>query len=94
MARRSQIEVDERDQLAAAEDRVVRTGVVMADPGPVETTKDPLYGVPMASVRQIQVTFDCAEPERSNSQDLWMRNLDQAAAASVVSSSAVGRSTS
>jgi hypothetical protein len=33
--------------------------------GPVETTKDPcLYGVPMASVKQFQVTFDCAEPER------------------------------
>ena len=23
-----------------------------------------LYGVPMASVKQVQVTFDCAEPER------------------------------
>jgi len=33
--------------------------------GPVETAKDPrLYGGPMASVKQIQVTFDCAEPER------------------------------
>jgi hypothetical protein len=31
----------------------------------VETTKDPgLYGGLMASVKQIQVTFDCAEPER------------------------------
>lgn len=28
-------------------------------------TKDPaLYGGPMASVKQFQVTFDCAEPER------------------------------
>ncbi|SCE68622.1 PIN domain [Micromonospora haikouensis] len=33
-------------------------------------------------------------PEESNSQDLWMRNLDQAAAVSVVTGSAVGRSTS
>jgi hypothetical protein len=33
--------------------------------GPVETAKDPrLYGGPMAPVKQIQVTFDCAEPER------------------------------
>ncbi len=31
----------------------------------MDTTVRPrLYGGPMASVRQIQVTFDCAEPER------------------------------
>ncbi len=37
----------------------------LARGGPVETTKDPrLYGGPMASVKQFQVTFDCAEPER------------------------------
>ena len=24
----------------------------------------PLYGVPMSSVKQVQVTFDCADPER------------------------------
>jgi hypothetical protein len=30
-----------------------------------ETTNDPApYGGPMASVKQVQVTFDCAEPER------------------------------
>ena len=33
--------------------------------GPAETAKGPrLYGGPMASVKQFQVTFDCAEPER------------------------------
>src|ERR1700724_2474124 len=33
--------------------------------GPGETTIGPcLYGGPMASVKQFQVTFDCAEPER------------------------------
>src|SRR5215472_3715049 len=37
----------------------------LARGGPVETTKGPrLYGGPMASVKQFQVTFDCAEPER------------------------------
>ncbi len=25
---------------------------------------EPLYGEPMASIKQLQVTFDCAEPER------------------------------
>src|SRR6202035_681106 len=33
--------------------------------GPARTAQDPrLYGGPMASVKQFQVTFDCAEPER------------------------------
>ena len=30
----------------------------------MEATKIRLYGGPMASVKQFQVTFDCAEPER------------------------------
>src|ERR1700742_2748503 len=33
--------------------------------GPAKTAQDArLYGGPMASVKQFQVTFDCAEPER------------------------------
>jgi hypothetical protein len=36
----------------------------LARGGPVEATRPRLYGGPMASVKQIQVTFDCAEPER------------------------------
>src|ERR1700761_7794415 len=33
--------------------------------GPAKTAQDArLYGSPMASVKQFQVTFDCAEPER------------------------------
>ena len=41
-----------------------------------------LYGVPMASVREFQVTFDCAEPERVARfwcEVLWARDCTSSA---------------
>ena len=65
--------LDERARASASADgRRMRRASEMADSSPSTTSASirlamagsGLYGGPMASVKQIQVTFDCAEPER------------------------------
>ncbi len=66
-ASRESVSVSLGHQGATRVDRPAPIGLpthVTRDPTRASTAGSRLYGGPMASVKQIQVTFDCAEPER------------------------------